>query len=367
MNTKAFKAAVWILLIFSIIYIGREVSFIFIPLVVFVRLLFLPTLFALILYYLFRPIVSWLQGRNVARPLAVLMIYATLALLVVLIFGTVGVEAYEQLLELIDFFPAYLDQAINAVGALEETYLFQRFQANDMFSIEDLAESVSEFILNALPGVQEGISSAMGFLANAVILFVLLPIILFYLLKDGESFHRFITRHIPEGYREEALTILREIDHGLASFIQGQIIVSMSVGVLAYIGFLIIGIRHALILALFAVVTNFIPYIGPWIATIPAVIVGLFTSGLMALQVLIVIFIVQQIESLFITPQVMGKKLYLHPMVIIVLLLVVGNLAGLLGLIIAVPTFVIFKIIFSHLYEFLRTKKTADNGRSSKA
>ena len=358
-NAKSFRAAVWILLIFSIIYIGREVSFIFIPLVVVVRLLFLPTFLALILYYLFNPIVNWLENRKIARPLAIVMLYAVLVFLALFMFLTVGIVAYNQLLELIELFPTYMDQAINTVASLEDTTIFKRFQADERISLVDIAESVSDVLFNALPNLQDSISTVMSILANAVLIFVLLPIFLFYLLKDGDKFAGYLMKQIPERYREETVNTFREIDRGLSSFIQGQIIVSVSVGVLMYIGFLIIGIQHALILALFAVVTNFIPYLGPFIATIPAVIVGFFTSPLMAFLVLIVIVVVQQIESLFITPQVMGKKLYLHPLTIIILLLLAGSMAGLLGLIFAVPTFVILKIISAHIYGFLRKRLPA--------
>ena len=359
MNSKPFKAAVWVLLIFSIIYIGREVSFIFIPFVVLVRILFLPTLFALILYYLFNPVVNWLEQKKISRPLAIIMIYAALALSAMFMFVTIGVEAYEQFGELIEFFPAYMDRAINALASLENTFLFQYFHADGILSVEDIAESLSDTLFRSGPSLQDSIATAMSILTSTMILFVMLPILLFYLLKDGDKFSAYMKQQIPERYREEASTILTEIDHGLASFIQGQIIVSLSVGVLMYIGFLIIGIPHALILAIFAVLTNFIPYVGPFIATIPAVIVGLFTSPLMAMQVVVVIVVVQQIESLAITPQVMSKKLYIHPLSIIILLLLVGSIAGILGLIIAVPTFVILKIIFSHIFAFVHTKKAS--------
>lgn len=358
MNSKSFKVAVWVLLVFSIIYIGREVSFIFIPVVVLVQLLFVPTFFALILYYFFSPIVNWLERLKIARPLAIIIIYVVLALLGLVMFITVGVKAYGQLMELIDLFPAYIERTIDAAASLEDVAIFQRFQADGLPSVEGIAKSLSQALLGVFPSLQDSVSIALGILTNTVVFFVLLPILLFYLLKDGNKFVQFLMQQIPEGYKEEASDILKEIDHGLASFIQGQIIVSLSVGILMYAGFLIIGMEYALILALFAVFTNVIPYLGPFIATIPAVIIGLFTSPLMAAKVLVVIVVVQQIESLFITPQVMGKKLYIHPLTIIIILMLAGSMVGLLGLIIAVPTFVIFKIISTHLYAFFHTKKT---------
>jgi predicted PurR-regulated permease PerM len=148
------------------------------------------------------------------------------------------------------------------------------------------------------------------------------------------------------------------MDFALSSYIQGQIIVSICVGILAYIAFLIIGLDYPLVLALVAMFTNVIPFIGPWIGTIPAVIVGLLNSPFMALLVVLAVVVVQQIESNLISPQVMGRKLSIHPLTIIFLLLVAGRFAGLLGLILAVPTYAVGKVLVLHIYRLWVLRNT---------
>ena len=128
-------------------------------------------------------------------------------------------------------------------------------------------------------------------------------------------------------------------------------------GILSYIGFLIIGLDYALLLSIFIMVFNIIPWLGPFIGAIPAVIVGLLDSPLMMLEVLVIIVIVQQIESLLVSPQVMGRKLALSPLAIILIVLVAGRLSGLLGIILAIPVFTILKIIAAHIYEHYKKKR----------
>jgi len=130
------------------------------------------------------------------------------------------------------------------------------------------------------------------------------------------------------------------------------------VGILAYIGFLIIGLEYALILSIFIMITNVVPFLGPFIGSIPAVIIGLLDSPLTMLIVIILIIIVQQIESMLISPQIMGRKLSLSPLAIIVIVLVSGRLGGLLGIILAIPTFTVLKIIVNHIYEYYQLSIT---------
>lgn len=198
--------------------------------------------------------------------------------------------------------------------------------------------------------VVSNITNFIGFVANVVIVLVIIPFVLFYMLKEGEKAPNQALRLLPEKQRKEGQRILKDMDTALSSYIQGQIMVSICVGVLIYIGYLIIGIEYSLVLGLIAMFTNVIPFLGPWIGTAPAVVVALFHSPLMALLVIIVVLVVQQFESSFISPQIMGRKLSIHPLTIVLLLLVASKFAGFLGLLLAVPTYAVGKVIVSHTY-----------------
>jgi predicted PurR-regulated permease PerM len=124
-----------------------------------------------------------------------------------------------------------------------------------------------------------------------------------------------------------------------------------------YIGYLIIGLDYSILLAMFAMLTNVIPFLGPFIAVIPAVIVGFLDSPFMVVQVLIVVIVVQQIDGNVSSPLIMGKRLDIHPLTIILLLIVAGSMGGLLGMLLAVPTYAILKVICSHSYRLYLLRK----------
>ena len=145
------------------------------------------------------------------------------------------------------------------------------------------------------------------------------------------------------------MALAAEIDEALGAFVRGALLVSVAVGLLSYLGFLVLGLKFSLFLAIIVVITNLIPYIGPIIGTVPAALVALLDSPLKALEVVILIFAVQQVESCLITPYVIGRSVKLHPLVIILVLLLGGKLFGLAGLILALPAAIMLRIIALHL------------------
>lgn len=135
---------------------------------------------------------------------------------------------------------------------------------------------------------------------------------------------------------------------------QGLIVVCLFVGVSVYIGLLIIGLDYALLLAAVAMVMDVIPYFGPVLGTIPALIVGLMVSPWTALKVLIMVVVIQQLESHLVSPMVLGKKLNIHPVTIIVILLTAGSMAGVLGLVLGVPIFAVSKVLVTEMVKLVR-------------
>jgi predicted PurR-regulated permease PerM len=173
-------------------------------------------------------------------------------------------------------------------------------------------------------------------------------------LLEGHKLPETIVEFLPRRHRAEAKRVIREMDSALSSYIQGVIIVSLTVAGMAFIGYSIIGIDYALLLALVAGVTNVIPFFGPIIGTIPGMFVALSYSPATVFKVVLMIIIIQQIESLLLSPRVMGRKMNTHPVTIILLVIAAGKLAGLLGILLAIPTFAVAKVVLSHLYSLYR-------------
>lgn len=123
-----------------------------------------------------------------------------------------------------------------------------------------------------------------------------------------------------------------------------------------YIGFTIIGLEYAPVLALIAAFTNVVPYLGPAIAITPALIVAIVTSPFMVVKLIIVWTIVQLIEGKFISPQIMGRNLRVHPITIIFIILTAGNLFGIVGILLAVPGYALLKVFVTHVFEFFKIR-----------
>src|SRR5690606_298790 len=350
---KWFQVGIATIMIFLIILLGTQVRFIFTPLVIIVKTLFPPIILAGVLYYLLRPLVN-LLSRKIHRTLAIIIVFIGIAGVITGAVFLIGPELQKQFRNLVDNMPAIINNIQKWVMSLTEKEWFAQFQDSDYFSVEKYLSKFEENAQQLIQDLLSGIATTVGFIANTVMVLVLFPFVLFFMLKDGEKAPKIIEKILPKKQRKEAYNVLSDMDTALSSYIQGQLTVSLFVGVFAYIGYLIIGLDYSLVLGLTSMVTNVIPFIGPWIGTIPAVIVGLFTSPVKALLVIIIAVVVQQIESNFISPIVMGKALKVHPLTIIFVLLVAGQFGGIIGLILAVPAYALLKVIVSHIYRFIK-------------
>ena len=353
---KWFRVFLGIIMVFIIIYLGSLVQFIFRPLVVFVETLFFPILLAGVLYYLFRPVVNWLHKQKVPKTYAIIMIYLGVIGLFTVLVLLIGPTLQKQVNSLIDNLPYLVNEMRALIIQLQDNEWIDRFQATDILSLDKIAANMTQYVNQAFNIVSTNIAGLIGFITNVIIVFIIIPFILFYMLKEGEKAPNQVLKLLPEKQRIEGERILNDMDFKLSSYIQGQILVSFCVGVLMFAGFLIIGIDYSLILALIAMFTNIIPFVGPWIGTIPALIVAIIDSPFMVIKVLAVILIVQQFESNFISPQIMGKKLAVHPLTIILLLIVAGRFAGIIGMLLAVPTYAVLKVVVGHTYRLLKLR-----------
>jgi predicted PurR-regulated permease PerM len=356
-QTKAFRIGYGIVLIFVIIYLGSLIDWVFQPVVILVQTLFAPIILGGVLFYLLRPFVNLLSIR-LPRTIAILILYLGVVGFVTALIFIIGPELQKQFYSFARNMPVFINEIRDMFISLQENEYVSRFQETENFSIEEIMMELANYLNNSIANIGQNIAGFLGFIANALIILVIIPFVLFYMLKEGEKAPNQLLKLLPEKRQNEGRDVLKAMDYALSSYIQGQILVSICVGILAYIAFLIIGLDYPLVLALVAMFTNVIPFIGPWIGTIPAVIVGLLHSPFMALLVIAVVIVVQQIESNLISPQIMGRKLAIHPITIIFLLLVASRFAGLLGLLLAVPTYAVGKVLVQHIYRLWLLRNT---------
>ncbi|SDB89672.1 Predicted PurR-regulated permease PerM [Pelagirhabdus alkalitolerans] len=350
------KIASVIIVSFIIIYLGSLVSWIFEPIIVFIQTLFIPILLASLLFYIFKPFVQ-LLSRYMPKALAIAMLYLAFVIILSVLLYLIIPEIQHQIGMLTQSMPNLIDDTQALITDLQQNQWVQQFDFIESLEVEDQVEEVGQSITDIVGDFVSGTLSVISVLFNFIITLFVVPFLLFYMLKEGEKFPKSFTKFVPEDKHHEVKQTFKELDETLSHYIQGILIVCLSIGVLCYIAFSIVGLDFALILAMIAMVTNVIPYVGPWIGAVPSVTVGLLQSPAMAVTVIIIIVIIQQIESIFIQPQVMGKKLSMHPVTVLFLVLAAGRFAGIFGMIVAVPFYAISKVIVTHVYRLIKIKK----------
>lgn len=338
------------------ILVLTKISFVFEPVIVLVKTVVLPLILAGIAYYLLNPIVDFMEKRKVKRLHTILLLYVfiigMLTALVTLVIPVIRV----QIMDLVNNFPGYAEAARIQVEELMGSNLVSKLQETVSFDPQELMKTVSEKGSEFLNRTWTGLGGFVGGLIEVVLAIVTLPFILFYLLKDGKRLPVYILNFVPTRLRGETSRVMKEMNHQISSYIRGQIIVSCCIGLLLFAGYLIIGLKYSLILAIIAACTSVVPYLGPAIAITPALIVAVVTSPIMLLKMVIVWTVVQLIEGKFISPQIMGKTLKIHPITIIFVILTSGNLFGIVGILLAVPGYAVLKVVVSHLYRWFRVR-----------
>lgn len=150
------------------------------------------------------------------------------------------------------------------------------------------------------------------------------------------------------------LLYIRDVDKTFGSYIRGQLLVALCVGVISTITFWVLGVPYPVILGLFVGATDLIPYFGAIISAVPAIGVALLDSTSLAIYVAISLFIIQQVEGNILSPLIVGRTVHLHPVLIIFALLIGVEVAGVIGLLVAVPVTAIMKVTLMHIRQYLK-------------
>ncbi|MEK4027657.1 AI-2E family transporter [Pseudobacillus sp. FSL P4-0506] len=350
-NKTWFQTGIALVLVLIIILLFRQINDIFNPLVIVMKTVFLPLVLAGVLFYLTRPVVNWLEGKKLPRWASILSVFLLLIITFWVLFALIGPIVNEQGARLAKNTPQMVQVAEDAINYLmNEKERLPQFAIQSLEDaegkVEDWAMAFGTWLINFLQG-----------LLQTVFLTVLVPFFLFYMLKDRERFAPFLANFFSGHRRQWILRTLKDLDETLQSYIQGQLLVSFLVGTMLLIGYLIIGLDYSLILALIGMATNVIPFLGPYLAVTPALLVAWIQDPQMIIWVALVMLIAQQIESNLISPNVMGKALDIHPLTVITLILAAGNIAGIWGVILAIPTYGILKTIAVNLYAARREIK----------
>ncbi len=346
---KQIENLVKIALTLLIIFLLYQLSFIFSPLITAASFLFVPVIFSLLFYYLLKPLVQLLE-KKLSHTSSVVISFLIFILGFFIMVGTLGFFFVNQFDQLGDVVMEQYEQYQEDPGNLIPNFL------EDYINIEDVETNITGRLSELTGWLQENFSELFSQLKEIPTQLILVPFLIFYLLKDGQRFYEKLRDFIPDKYRNKFVESADEVNSVLGIYVKGQLIVALFTGIGMLIVYLIAGIPLAPVLAIFAVVTSIIPFIGPILGVIPAIVIALGEGLWVVLKIIIGTIIVQQIESDFISPNVIGKKLDIHPLTIIVLIMLAVTIFGIIGAFVAVPTYAALRAVAGIYYREYRNK-----------
>lgn len=232
---------------------------------------------------------------------------------------------------------------------LEKTPFADSF--NQFFtSIDDVTSDIAGFIGNYWESGAQRISNIFSTVTAIFITLFTGPIVTFFLLRNPQKFYQSVLAIVPPAFRTDFKNLTKIANQQLGSFLKGQIIASFILGAVYWVCFLLIGLEFASVLAISAGLLCIIPYIGPFIAFFPGLIIAFQDSTFMAVKFVIVWFAVQLLHGDLVIPRVMGDRLQIHPITILIVLLVMGDLMGIVGVIFGIPIYTLVKLLVTFIF-----------------
>ncbi|QQS60492.1 AI-2E family transporter [Candidatus Falkowbacteria bacterium] len=299
------------------------------------------------------PWVDWMQKKGIPRALGIFIIYAILL-------GAVGVSVYliippiiTQFGQLVQDIPARLDQLNTYIAS------FNSYTSGSSW-FDNLKSSFSNSA-TAIPQATSSIFSTVFNFFGGLFSSIIILVISFYLLAEENSIRKLVWSVTPEKKQKYVMDVLTRMQKRIGLWMRGQLILCVSIFALTYLGLSILGVKYALILAIIAGFTEFIPYLGPILGAIPAVFLASGQSMTIALFTIILYVIIQQIENNFLVPKIMQKTAGLNPIISIVVLMIGFSIGGILGALLSIPVATAGMVIV----EDMLNKKYTLSGKSS--
>ena len=299
-------------------------------------------LLSIVAAYLFYPVINKMESWGMARWFSILVVYSVVAGIILIVYQTSYTGIVAQFENLSAESPKIFSLIIQKVKILEDKYSQHYVFLNDLSFVERVEGYSTEFAKDIVKAVPKLISSFITFL-------ILVPFYTFFLLKDGKTVKKWILDMLPNRYLETGVSVLYNINKQMTGFIQARLLEAGVLGLVVYVGLLILGVKYSLFLAVFAAVMNLIPYLGMVLGTVPGLAVAYFygDSSMIVWYTLLVYTIAQLADMILVIPLVFAKRINIHPMVVVVLLIVGFQLMGIVGMILAVPFFCILKVLFT--------------------
>lgn len=303
-----------------------------------------PLFIGLIIAWLFDPFVNLLERKGIKRVWGSFITYAIIILVLILVMWAILPLIVSQVKDFVKTLPSVLDSVKGFINDV-----FDKFGNNEFIDVNKIKGDFFGYFEGLMTNITKTMpSNFLGFVQKAFSWMgslILGFIIGFFLILNFDN-SRNLINFLPKKYQEVSYELLTLVNGSLRSYVKGALIDCALIFVLSSVGLWLCGLKAPVLFGLFCALTNFIPYAGPYIGGIPAVIVGFTQDVWVGIFSIIVIFIIQFVEGNFLQPLIMSKTTKLHPVTIILGLLIFGHFFGIIGMLISTPIIAALKTIF---------------------
>ena len=354
LDNKAITVFLVCLLIGLNILVLSKISFIFTPIIEFISVIMLPVILAGLLYYLLNPLVDLMEKHKINRLVAITIVFVLITVLLIWGLAVVIPNLQDQIVSFFKNMPSYLKQAKKVIDDLLDSRLSEEFRPQLEKVTENISSQLTTWASNFSARAVNWASNFVSVASQVIVAVIIMPFILFYLLRDGKNLKGYVTQFLPKKLREPVGQVLSDVNSQLANYVRGQITVAMIVAFMFMILFKIIGLRYGVTLAVVAGVLNLVPYLGSFLAMLPALVLGLIAGPVMLLKVIIVFVVEQTIEGRFVSPLILGSQLSIHPITILFVLLTSGSMFGIWGVLLGIPVYASAKVVITAIFNWYK-------------
>ena len=354
LDNKAVTVFLVALLLGLNIFILSKISFLFIPVVDFLSVVMLPVILSGLLFYLLNPLVDLMEKYKINRVLAISIIFVIIAILLIIGLAVAIPNLQRQVVIFAKNVPNYLEDADRVIDDLVTKRLPDDFRPQLEQVLAQFSTQATAWASNISSKAVNWVSALISGTSQVIVALIIMPFMLFYLLRDGKGLRDYITQFLPTKLKEPVGKVLTDVNQQLSNYVRGQVTVAIIVAVMFIIFFKIIGLRYAVTLGITAGILNLVPYLGSFLAMLPALVLGLIAGPVMLLKVIIVFIVEQTIEGRFVSPLILGSQLNIHPITILFVLLTSGSMFGVWGVLLGIPVYASAKVVISAIFEWYK-------------
>jgi putative permease len=311
---------------------------------------------SLVITYALRPPMTWLERRGINRVVTILIIFVAFAVLMGLAFAYMVPILIEQLsdfgstLSQLDV-SNFRQQTIDWIGQyVPQVIPILEQETGEATVFADQAKDI-------VAGLLEQSATMLAKVVNVFSLLSIMPILIFFMLKDGRAFTHGLVARVPNRFFEMTLSLMHKINRTIGGYIVSVVLSSLFIGVLTWVGLYLIDVKYSLALAVVSALFNVIPFFGPLLTMVVVFAVVLLTETAFMWPLIwaaVLMFVLQQVESVVVKPMLLSQAMSIHPAVVILAVLIGGRLAGAIGMFIAIPVYSILHMFVVDLYDHLK-------------